>query len=458
MTAEATGGSAGGSAGDEAAAVIGALYERIGESAPRPRLAPTRRAVELLGDPQHMFGVIHITGTNGKTSTARMIDSLLRAHGLRTGLLTSPHLHRLNERIVVDGQEISDEALVFNYRDIEPYLAIVDAELLANGEPPLTFFEALTVLAFAAFADAPVDVAVLEVGMGGEWDSTNVANADVAVLTPIGLDHVERLGPTIADIAKTKAGIIKPASRVVSAPQTDEAMTQIVAAAERDEAPVFVLGRDFDLESVTPGVGGQLLQVRGTAASYPEVFLPLVGEHQAMNAALAIAAVEQFLGGGDYPLATEVIEEGIGQATSPGRLEVLATRPSVLVDGAHNPHGAEALARALVQSFAFDRVIAVVGALREKDATGIIEQLDSVVDHFVVTQSHSERALPVADLRDVVARVAGPERVSAYESFDEAMRAAREAAGPSDAVVVTGSLTLVAEAKEWVADHEEGLL
>jgi len=266
---------------DDAQAVIDELYSRIGEGSPQPRLQPTRRAMELLGDPQQMFGVVHITGSNGKTSTARMIDSLLRAHGLRAGLMTSPHLTVLNERIVIDGEPVSDDSLVANYNDIEPFLAMVDTELEGQGEPPLTFFEALTVLAFACFADAPVDVAVVEVGMGGEWDSTNVANADVAVLTAIGLEHVEKLGPTLVDIARTKSGIVKPASRVVCAPQAPEVIDVVVDACEKNEAPLFVLGRDITLGSITPGVGGQLIDVTTPAGSYPQLALPLLGLHQA---------------------------------------------------------------------------------------------------------------------------------------------------------------------------------
>lgn len=423
--------------------------ERLGEGSPQPRLWPTRRAAELIGDPQHMFGVIHITGSNGKTSTARIADSLLRAHGLRSGLLTSPHLNRLNERIVIDGEPVSDEALVANYQDIAPFLTIVDAEAAANGEPPLTFFEAVTVLAFACFADAPIDVAVLEVGMGGEWDSTNVANADVAVLTPIGLEHVDRLGPTIADIARAKAGIIKPGSRVVSAPQEDVVMDVINFACERDEAPLFVLGRDFELLSVRPGVGGQQLDIRVQAAEYRDLFIPLIGDHQAQNAALAVAAVEQFLGGGEHRIDTEVIEEGLSMASSPGRLEIIAHNPTILVDAAHNPHGAEALARALIQSFQFPTLVVVFGVMRDKDARGIVEALDPLADYFVVTQAASERAREVEALVEDVVVVAGPDRTSHRANLAEAIELAIEQAGPDGGVLVTGSIALIGDAIEW---------
>lgn len=432
----------------DADAVFSALVGRQGEGRPVRRLGATRRALELLGDPQRMYGVIHIAGTNGKTSTARITESLLRAHGLRTGLMTSPHLHRVNERIVIDGEHISDRMLADNWADVEPFIAMVDAELIANSEPPLSYFEALTVLTFACFADAPVDVAVVEAGMGGEWDSTNVADGDVAVLTPIAMDHVEHLGPTLRDIARTKSGIIKPASRVVSALQSDEAWDEIVTACTRFEAPLAVFDRDFFLTSAEPAVGGQLLSVSGLAGQYRDLFLPLLGDHQASNAALAIAAVESFLGSGTLPMGAEVVEEGIGLASSPGRMQIIGSHPTILVDAAHNPHGAESLTRALMTSFSFDKVICVLGILQEKDVAGIVEALDPVVDHFVVTQSQSDRALSVADLADTVAEIAGPDRVDARPTSDEAMARALDLAGTEGGVVVTGSITLVAEVVE----------
>jgi dihydrofolate synthase/folylpolyglutamate synthase len=437
--------------------VIDALYARSGEVSPQPRLHATRRAMELIGDPQHMYGIVHLTGTNGKTSTARMIDSLLRAHGLRVGLMTSPHIHVLNERIVVDGEPVSDQLLADNFDDISPYLAMVDAELVANSEAPLTFFEALTVLTFAVFADAPVDVAVVEVGMGGEWDSTNVANADVAVITPIDLDHVDILGPTIRDIARTKSGIIKPATRVVSAVQRDDAMEEILLACEKNEAPLAVLGRDFEVFDIQPGVGGQVVGIRGVSGEYSDVVLPLMGDHQADNAALAVAAVEQFLGGGDRPLAHEVVDEAFGVASSPGRLQVLAHHPTILVDGAHNPHGAQALARSVTQFFVFEPLIAVLGVLKEKDVTGIVEHLDAAVDRFVITQSRSDRSFAPEDLAEVVSRIAGPDRVTLAPHVDAAIEQAVQMAGPEGGVLITGSITLVAEATDVVARRSEGV-
>jgi dihydrofolate synthase/folylpolyglutamate synthase len=426
--------------------VYAELLARIGESNPQPRLEPTRRAVELLGDPHRAYPVIHIAGTNGKTSTSRITESILRAYGLKTGLLTSPHLTRVNERIVIDGQPVTNRALVENWADIRPYLLLVDAELAAAGEPELTFFEALTVLAFASFADAPVDVAVIEVGMGGEWDSTNVADGQVAVFTPIALDHTQRLGNTVAEIAKTKSGIIKPVAHVVSATQTPEALAELQRAAELTESTFAVQGADFSLESTTVAVGGQVISVKGLAASYPDLFLPMFGDHQAQNATLAIAAVESFLGGGSQPLVGDVLAEGLQTATSPGRLQIVGTEPTVLVDAAHNPHGAAALAAALGSYFTFDEVAVVIGVLQDKDADGIVAALAPVATRFYVTQSESDRAVAADDLAYVVREYT--EEIYTDESAETALEAAREwaAEGEKRAVLVTGSITLVGDA------------
>ena len=432
----------------EADEVYAELLVRIGEAAPQPRLEPTRRACELLGDPQRSAPVIHITGTNGKTSTSRMIEAILRAAGLKTGLLTSPHLVRVNERIVVDGVPVSNEAFVRNWRDIAPYLAIVDAELVAAGDEPLSYFEALTVLGFAIFADAPVDVMVLEVGMGGEWDSTNVADGQVAVFTPIALDHQARLGNTVAEIARTKAGIIKPAATVVTAMQSLEAMDELRSAAEHDEASMVIEMVDFALESTTVAVGGQVITVRGQADSYADLFLPLYGDYQGQNAAVAVAAVEAFLGGGSVPLSTDVLAEGLAEATSPGRLQLIGIEPTVLVDAAHNPHGARALAGAMTEYFDFEQIAIVIAVLGDKDAHGVFAELAPIASRFYVTRSHSERATPVDELAAVAHTVVLEESVLQVDDFSEAVDAAREWAGAATgrAVLITGSITLVGEA------------
>ena len=424
------------------------LLDRIGEAQPQPRLEPTRKAAELLGDPHRAYPIIHVTGTNGKTSTSRMIESILRAYGLRTGLLTSPHLERVNERIMIDGRPISNRAFAENWGDIQPYLGIVDAELIAAGEEPLTFFEALTVLAFASFAEAPVDVAVLEVGMGGEWDSTNVADGQVAVFSPIALDHVQRLGSTIGQIARTKSGIIKPLAAVVSAEQTTEAVQALREAAELSEATLALEPEAFALTASSVAVGGQLVSIRGIAGRYDDLFLPLYGDHQGHNAALAVAAVEMFLGNGSQPLDHDVLSEGLGAATSPGRLQLIGIEPTVLVDAAHNPHGAASLAAALRTYFDFDEFCFVVGILADKDAEGILEELRPLAARFHITKSPSDRAIPAHELADRAAPVAGQELVHEYDTLEAAVDEAREWAvqSPRRAVVITGSITLVGEA------------
>jgi dihydrofolate synthase/folylpolyglutamate synthase len=349
---------------------------------------------------------------------------------------------------VIDGEPISNAAFVSNWQDIRPFLDITDAELELSDQEPLSFFEALTLLAFAAFADAPVDVVVLEVGMGGEWDSTNVADGQVAVFTPIALDHMARLGNTVAEIARTKSGIIKPAAAVVSAAQVPTALAELQRAVELTESSFALAGADFDLVSDTVAVGGQVITVRGLAATYSDLFLPLFGDHQATNAALAIAAVESFIGGGTLALNQDVLAEGLATATSPGRLQVIGNEPTVVVDAAHNPHGAEALAAAISEYFTFDHVTAVIGILGDKDAAGILHALESVVDDFVITQSTSDRAVSARELAAIAMSIVGPDRVSVERSLEAALEIGRARASASEkgAVLVTGSITLVGDA------------
>ncbi|MFB6609139.1 bifunctional folylpolyglutamate synthase/dihydrofolate synthase [Agromyces sp. NPDC056379] len=443
---------------DAADAVYRSLLERVGEAAPERRLDATRRAVEILGDPHRAAPVIHITGTNGKTSTSRMIESILRAGGLRTGLMTSPHLERFTERILIDGEPVSDEAVARNWEEIEPFIAIVDAELEAAGAPRLTFFEALTALAFACFADAPVDVVVLEVGMGGEWDSTNVADGQVAVFTPIDLDHESALGTTIERIARTKAGIIKPEAAVVTAFQSPEALTVLRDVTAERGGTFAVEGGAFAVLDSRVAVGGQLISVKGLAGEYRDLALPLFGRHQAENAAVAIAAVESFLGAGTMRMADEVLQQGLGAVTSPGRLQMVGTEPPVLVDAAHNPHGARALVAALDEYFDFDEIVAVVGVLRDKDAKGIITALDGAVERFNITTSSSERSIPVDELALAAVGWSNEDKVHQYDDLLDALDDARKWAteAPKRAVVVTGSIVLVGEVIAIAADREWG--
>ncbi|HZU92969.1 MAG TPA: folylpolyglutamate synthase/dihydrofolate synthase family protein, partial [Microbacterium sp.] len=380
------------SARDRADAVYEALLSRAGERWVQPRKERVARILAFLDDPQKTYRVVHITGTNGKTSTARMIETLLRAHDLRTGLFTSPHLERFTERIMIDGEPISDEAVADAWDEIEPFIGIVDAELEAAGDAPLTFFELLTVLAFVAVADAPVDVLVLEVGMGGEWDSTNTADGDVAVFAPIDIDHADRLGSTIAAIAEVKAGIIKEGAAVVSAEQTAEAAEVLRRVAAERNATIAFEGADFGLAEQKLAVGGQLLTIRGLAGTYAEEYLPLYGAHQGHNAALAVAAVESLIGGGSRPIAADIVTDGLQSVTSPGRLQLLGIAPTVIVDAAHNPHGAAALVQAMDDSFDFDEWGVVLGVLADKDAAGIVAHLAPASAHVFATAPESDRA------------------------------------------------------------------
>ncbi|MGU3644923.1 bifunctional folylpolyglutamate synthase/dihydrofolate synthase [Microbacterium sp. C23T] len=435
-------------------AVYEALLERQGERWVQPRVERTRRVLELLDDPQKTYRVVHVTGTNGKTSTSRMIETLVRAHGLRTGLFTSPHLERFTERIMVDGEPIDDAAIADAWDEIAPFVDLVDAELAAADDAPLTFFELLTVLAFVAFADAPIDVLVLEVGMGGSWDSTNTADGDVAVFAPIDLDHADRLGDTIAEIASVKAGIIKDGAAVVSARQDAAAEAVLREAAAAHGATIAFEGSEFALAQQRLAVGGQQITVRGLAGTYEDEYLPLYGAHQGFNAALAIAAVESLVGGASQPIAGDVLAEGLGGVTSPGRLQLVGAAPTVLVDAAHNPHGARALVTALREAFDFDEWGVVLGVLSDKDAAGIVSEIAPVAAHVFATAPDSERAEDADAIADLAE--AHDLRVSVHRDLADAAEAARAWASASDrrAVVIAGSVVLAGEALALAADED----
>ncbi len=442
----------------QAARVYEALLERAGEAHPRPRIEPVRRLAELAGSPQLSYPVIQVAGTNGKTSTSRAIESLLRAHGLRTGLFTSPHLVDFRERFQIDGEPITAAALAESWEALQSPLAVVDQELQAAGHGAITFFEALVVLALLSFADAPVDVAVLEVGIGGEWDATNIVDARVAVFTPIDLDHTAILGHTIAEISRTKAGIIKSGSVVVTATQDEDALTELQLAASEHSCPVFVADSDFALLDDRLAVGGRQITVRGiTGHPYDAVFLPLYGSHQAENAAVAVAAVEAFLGG-ERPIPEEVYEEGLAQVTSPGRLQLVGTSPSVYVDAAHNPHGAEALARAVTESFSFSALALVLGALADKDAAGVLAALSPVSDFTVLTPVASERSLTRAPLQELAEELLTEHRVDYADSLPEALERARAWAQQAEGrgVLVAGSVVLAGEAIAYAQSADWG--
>jgi len=432
------------------AEVEAALLARWPETRLEPSLDRIEALVELLGDPQRAYRVVHLTGTNGKTSTSRMVDDLLRARGLRTGRFTSPHVERMNERISLDGEPLDDEAFVRAYLDVGPYLDLVDA---AN-EHPLSFFETVVGMAYAAFADAPVDVAVVEVGMGGSWDATNVADGTVAVVTPIGVDHARYLGDRVETIAAEKAGIIKPGAVVVVAEQEPEVMAVLLERATEQGATLLREGVDFGVTARTPAVGGQVVSLRGVQREYADVFLPLYGAHQAQNAALALVAVEAMAG--DEPLGHELVHETLSAATSPGRLEIVRRGPTILLDAAHNPHGAAATVEAIRDSFTFDPLIGVVGVMGDKDAEGLLAELEPVLSEVVVTQSSTPRAMPVSELAEVARDLFGDHRVREARGLDDALELAvtlAETGGAlgesigSGGVLVTGSVVTVGEAR-----------
>ena len=431
------------------------LMGRWPESRIEPSLVRIASVVELLGDPQRAYPVIHVTGTNGKTSTARMIESLLRSMGLRTGLYTSPHLIDPRERIIFDGEPISVERFTRTWEDIAPYVELVDKKSVADGGIPLSFFEVMTAMAFAGFADAPVDVAIIEVGMGGTWDATNVADGMVNVVTPIGLDHHEYLGDSLIEIASEKAGIITEGSVAILAAQDVEAAEILIERCAEVEAVIARQGVEFGVVSRDVAVGGQLLSLQGLHGRYDDVFLPLFGEHQAHNAAVALAATEAFIGNSE--LDPEIVREGFGTVTSPGRLEILRRNPTIIVDAAHNPHGAKALAGAVDDSFEFSRLIGVIGMLEEKDATGILTALEPVLDQVVITSPRSPRALGAEDLADLAIEIFGEERVRCEVSLSSAIDTAITVAEEESmyggvGVLITGSVVLVGDAKRILGD------
>jgi len=443
------------------------LDQRWPETKLEPSTARIAALLELLGSPQLGYPCIHIVGTNGKTSVARMIDSLLSALDRRTGRTTSPHLQSAVERIAIDNEPISPAKYVETYCEIEPFVQMIDARSQA-GElgpvgPAMSKFEVLTAMAFAAFADAPVDIAVVEAGMGGRWDATNVIDAPVAVITPIGIDHAEYLGTTIAEIAAEKAGIIGaprgdlvPVDTVaVIGRQTPEAMEALLAQAVRADAAVAREDSEFAVLDRQVAVGGQLLQLQGLGGVYSDIFLPLHGEHQAHNAVLALAAVEALFGAGPQrQLDVEAVRAGFAIATSPGRLERMRTAPTVFIDAAHNPAGAAALTTALADEFDFRFLVGVLSVLADKDVSGILAALEPAFDLVVVTDNGSPRALDIDSLAMRAEEVFGPERVVRAPTLTDAIETATalvedaKVDGLSGAgIVVTGSVATAGAAR-----------
>jgi dihydrofolate synthase / folylpolyglutamate synthase len=426
------------------------ILARAPEHDLEPSLDRIAAVMDLLGDPQHAFPVIHVTGTNGKTSTTRMIERMLREMGLSTGRFTSPHLHNIRERIALNGNPIDAETFIASYDDVIPFIEMVDARSAADGGPRMTYFEVLVAVAYAAFADAPVDVAVVEVGMGGSWDATNVVDAQVAVVTPIAVDHERFLGSSVEGIATEKSGIIKAGSVVVSGLQEPEVAEILLARAQEVGATLAFEGNEFGILRREVAVGGQQLAIRGLGGDYDDLFLPLHGPHQGHNAAVALAAVEAFVGGGRHRLDIDVIRAGIAGATSPGRLEIVRRSPTVLVDAAHNPAGALALRAALEDSFNFAKIVGVIAILQDKDATSMLEILEPVLDEIVVSRTTSPRAINPERLGRLAAEIYGEGRVTVVDNLPDALDRAAEMAdqgGVGGGVLATGSITTVAEVR-----------
>ncbi|HTQ16184.1 bifunctional tetrahydrofolate synthase/dihydrofolate synthase [Mycobacterium sp.] len=439
------------------------LDQRWPETKIEPSLTRISAVMDLLGSPQLGYPSIHIAGTNGKTSVARMVDALLTALQRRTGRTTSPHLQSAVERIAIDSRPISPAQYVATYREIEPFVQMIDRQSQDAGGPAMSKFEVLTAMAFAAFADAPVEVAVVEVGMGGRWDATNVINAPVAVITPISIDHVEYLGNDIAGIAAEKAGIITrapegaPDTVAVIGRQVPEAMEVLLAASVRADAAVAREDSEFAVLGRQIAIGGQVLQLQGLGGVYSDIFLPLHGEHQAHNAVLALAAVEAFFGAGaQRQLDVEAVRAGFATVTSPGRLERVRSAPTVFVDAAHNPAGAAALAEALAAEFDFRMLVGVLSVLADKDADGILAALEPVFDSVVVTHNGSPRAMDVESLALAAQQRFGPDRVLTAENLRDAIDTATalvdEAASEGDSfsgtgIVITGSVVTAGAAR-----------
>lgn len=438
------------------------LLQRTGEANPRPRIEPVRRLAELLGSPQVTYPVIHVAGTNGKTTTARAIAGLLSSYGLKTGLFTSPHLVDFRERILIDGEEISPDLLTASWEEMQTALALVDAELEAAGQGPITFFEALAVLAYTAFSDAPVEVAVVEIGMGGQWDATNIVEATVSVFTPVGLDHTAILGNTLSEIADTKAGIIKPGTTIVSAQQVAEVSRVLEDRAEENGTRILSEGKDFSLLADMPGVGGRVVEFRGlTGHSYSPVFMPLFGQHQSQNVALAVAAAEAFINP-EAPLPQEVVEEALAHLRAPGRLETIGIKPHVLVDAAHNPHGAATLAHAVQESFSFTELLLVVGMFEDKDMEGVLTELLPLTTTVYAVGINSDRSSSPDEIAAVIKRLQPETELQVFDELPEAVEEARGWAEEQEGrgVLVTGSVFLVGEAiaharaSDWGTTHE----
>lgn len=433
-----------------------ALVAELTSRWPEHRVAPSTARVEalldLLGAPQRAMPVILIAGTNGKGSTAIMIDALVRSAGMRTGRFSSPHLVSLTERICIDGEPISNERFDELYQELAPYIQLIDDRQIDGVA--MTFFEVMTAMAYAAFADAPVEVAIVEVGLGGTWDATNVVDPAVAVICPIDFDHTHLLGDTLTDIATEKAGIIKVGSRPVLASQSPEAGQVLLARAAEVGAVPALEGVDFGLLGRELAVGGQLIRIETGDGPVGDLYLPLFGEHMARNAALAAAAVEALYG---KALTPEVLADGFAAVEAPARLELVRRSPAIVIDTAHNPHGVRATMAGLKESFDFQHIVAVIAMMADKDIAQVLSIIAEDVEEVVVTTvASTDRGIGIDELREVAeenfAQVHEAPSISA--AIDLATGLA-DAAGTHSGVLVIGSVIAAGEARALLAKDEQ---
>ena len=427
-----------------------ALNKRWPENKIEPTLDRILALVDALGSPHLTYPTIHIAGTNGKTSTARMVDQLLANLGYRVGRYTSPHLESFTERISIKGGSISEIEMIKTYEDIHLYLDLIDS----RQPHPISYFEALTAMAFVAFAEHPVDISVIEAGMGGQWDATNVISSAVSVMTPIGFDHMEYLGNTLEEIAQTKAGIFKPESNVVLAAQSAQVAKVLLAQVAKVSAQPFRQGVEFALKNRALAVGGQLISIQGVQGDYDEIFLPLYGDHQGNNAAVALAAVEVFAG---VKLDTELVQDAFSKVSSPGRCEIVYKDPTVIIDAAHNPHGAGAIATTINTEFDFELVVGVISVLADKDVAGILKNLSAVLDYLVITENDSSRVMKPHLLAKMASEFFKEEQIEIIGDMNSAITYAIEKVALFNqvnegvgAVVITGSVATAGMARSIV--------
>ena len=423
-------------------------HERATPALPRQKriydLQNVERLLQRMGAPHRLPGIVNIAGTKGKGSTAAMVESMLRAAGYSTGFYSSPHLHSFCERIRRDGQPVSPQRFVELTDSVWPYHLANAADPEAG---PTTLFEYLTAMAFQCFAEDGVDASVIEVGLGGRLDATNVVTPAVGVITPVSLDHTAILGDTIGEIAADKSGIIKPGIPVVVAPQFAEADSAIMTAAGEQSAPVIRIGDAVTWRVNAVSIDGQELTIYGQSSTY-QVRLPLLGDFQSVNAAAAVAAVETLAKTG-FQVDSHAVVKGLASVEWPGRLEVLRRRPTVIADGAHNDHSVSTLLNTLPAYAPDCRLTVVAGFSRDKRVDAMVELLAERCDRVIATRSRHPRSMRPSEIAEVfLANGVPADCVATVSNVADALNLALEGAGPDDLALVTGSLFVVAEARE----------